>query len=271
MKHLYKIQFFADEAAGDAGVAAADAGQQTGEGTGPAAGDGGSVDRDAEFAKLIQGDYAEAYHKQVEGIVQKRLHNSKARLADQDRVLSKLSSRYGVDAGDTNALLQAIDADKAYLREQADENGVTEDVQAQLNELKALRERKAREDNFNQLREKLGASVEETQAVYPSFDLAEEMQDQRFMQFVSNGLSIKDAYEIIHKDEIIGGAMQYTADKVKEKVVNDIRARGLRPSENGAAAQSSARRTADIGSLGRDGIDKIIERAKRGEKITFRD
>ena len=270
MKHFFTLQFFAEES-GDAGVAAADAGQQTGAEQLSDAGNGNAPDRDAEFDRMIQGDYADAYHKKVEGIVQNRLRNSKAKLAELDGISQELARRYGVNAADTQGLLAALRADRAYIREQADENGVSEDVQAQLNELKAIREAKAAEDNYNQLKARLGEGVEETQAIYPSFNLEAEMGDPRFTQFIANGLSVKDAYEILHKDEIIGGAMQYTAKKVQEKVVNDIKARGLRPAENGAASQSSARQTVDIAGLGREGIDKIIERAKRGEKITFRD
>lgn len=61
------------------------------------------------------------------------------------------------------------------------------------------------------------------------------------MGLLRSGVDARTAYEVVHKDEIIGGAMQYTAQRVQEKVVNDIRARGMRPPENGGSGHRAPR------------------------------
>lgn len=234
------------------GVISADAGQSTGEVTSPAAGDGASEGK--------------TYTAQdVEGIVTKRLKTTKARLSAYEDLGRKLAGRYGVDVNDLQAISDAVESDRAWLREQADENGVTEDIQLQLNELQSRRAA----DDFATLKAKMGESVRETESIYPDFDLTTEMHNPKFMQFIGSGLSVRDAYEIIHKDEIIGGAMQYTAQQVREQTVNDIRARGMRPSENGTSSQAAASAHIDVNKLTPAQMDDLEARARRGERITF--
>lgn len=202
---------------------------------------------------------------EVEGIVTKRLKSTKAKLGAYDDMARKLASRYGVDANDMQALSDAIDGDTAWLREQADENGVTEEIQLQLNE---LRSKRAQED-FEATKARMRESVEATQAIYPDFDLRTEMNNPRFMQFIQNGLDVRDAYEIIHKDEIIGGAMQYTAEQIRAKTIAGIQARGMRPSENGLSSQATASAHIDVNKLSTAQMDELEARARRGERIVL--
>ena len=82
--------------------------------------------------------------------------------------------------------------------------------------------------------------AEDLKEIYPAFNLETEVQDQRFTDLLRNNIDLRTAYEVVHRDEILGGAMQYTARQVSEKLVNDIKAKGSRPTENGVSAQSAA-------------------------------
>lgn len=84
-----------------------------------------------------------------------------------------------------------------------------------------------------------------------------------------NGIDVKTAYEVVHKDEIIQGAMAVTARKVRERVIDNIRAYGRRATENGISSQAGIVFKTDINSLTKAGREEIDRKVARGEKIKF--
>jgi hypothetical protein len=74
---------------------------------------------------------------------------------------------------------------------------------------------------------------------------------------------------VLHKDEIIPAAMQFTAKTVEQKLTNKIIANGARPSENGMSSQSAAVIKSDVSQLSKEDRAEIIRRVARGEKIRF--
>ena len=73
----------------------------------------------------------------------------------------------------------------------------------------------------------------------------------------------------IHKDEIISGAMSYTAQKVREQVVKGIEAKGRRPLENGIASESGIVTVTDVNALTSKDILKILKQVEKGANIKF--
>jgi len=73
-----------------------------------------TVDRNAEFEKLIKGEYKDLFDAKMQDTIQKRLKNTKETV-DKFNSLSPmfdmLSKKYGVDATDTEALMKAIEDD----------------------------------------------------------------------------------------------------------------------------------------------------------------
>jgi hypothetical protein len=108
-----------------------------------------------------------------------------------------------------------------------------------------------------------------TKAVYPSFDLDTEMRNPEFVKLLKSGVDVRTSYEVLHKDEIIPAAMQFTAQKVGQQITNKIIANGARPVENGINSQSSAIVKSDVSQLSKDDRAEIIRRVARGEKIRF--
>ena len=86
---------------------------------------------------------------------------------------------------------------------------------------------------------------------------------------LKSGVDVRTAYEVAHHDEIISGAMQFTAQKVKEKTVNDIRARGMRPSEGGLGEHPAGEGQLDVTKLTRQQRADMAKRASRGEIINL--
>ena len=73
-------------------------------------------DRNAEFEKLIKGEYKDLYDARVQDTIQKRLKGSKeneAKLNALSPTIELLAKKYGVDANDVEALNKAIEEDDA--------------------------------------------------------------------------------------------------------------------------------------------------------------
>ncbi len=106
--------------------------------------------------------------------------------------------------------------------------------------------------------------------IYPDFDFKNEVKaNPLFAKLLNSGVSLKSAYEVIHKDEILSGAMAYTAERVREQVVRGIEAKGTRPTENGVNAQSGIVTVTDVNSLTKKDILKIIKQVEGGANIKF--
>ena len=236
-------------------------------------------DRNAEFEKLIKGEYKDLYDQRVQDTVQKRLKGSKETVDKYNALsptLELLAKKYGVDASNIEALNKAIEDDDSYYEQEALEKGVSVE---QLKEFKKMEKENAelkrmqKEQDAKEKGAKLYASwveqAEKAKAVYPSFDLRVEMQNQEFLDLLRANVNVKTAYEAIHIGEILPAAMQYTAKVAEQKMANKIIAGGARPSENGISSQSAARVKSDVSQLTKADLAEIARRVARGEKISF--
>ena len=50
---------------------------------------------------------------------------------------------------------------------------------------------------------KLRKEIAETVNIYPDFNLEKELENEEFKRFLNIGVPIKNAYEVIHIDEIV--------------------------------------------------------------------
>lgn len=236
-------------------------------------------DRNAAFEALIKGEYKDLYDARVQDTIQKRLKGSKeneAKLASLQPVLEILAKKHGVDAADINALAKAIQDDDSYFEEEALEKGMTvkqlkeiRQMERENAELKRqMRERQTKE-NANKLYSGWIQQAEEAKKVYPGFDLRTEMNDSRFVDLLRSNIDVRTAYEVLHKDEIIGGAMQFTAKTVESKIAKKIAAGASRPAENGMSSASPAVVKSDVSQLSKADRQEIIRRVAMGEKIRF--
>ena len=237
------------------------------------------IDRNAEFEKLIKGEYKDLYDQRIQDTIQKRLKSTKEtveRYNELAPILEMLSKKYGVDATDIRALNDAIEEDNSYYEEEALEKGITVE---QLKEIRKMErenadlKRQMRERELKENADKLYASwmnqAELLRGIYPSFDLESEMQNSKFTDLLRNNIDLRTAYEVLHKDEIIPAAMQFTAQNVQQKLTNKIIANGARPMENGISSQSSAVIKSDVSQLSKADRQEIARRVARGEKIRF--
>jgi len=80
---------------------------------------------------------------------------------------------------------------------------------------------------------------------------------------------VEHAYKTIHFDELVSDAMQTSAAVTERRVVNNVRAKGARPKENGTASQSAFQVRDDVSQLSRKERAEIARRVARGEMISF--
>ena len=97
---------------------------------------------------------------------------------------------------------------------------------------------------------------------YPDFQVKEEMENPVFVEYVfANGLSMEEAYVLTHFDKI--------AEEIRSKALEEMSANRERIMENGAAKNRPARANKSPKDLSDDEVDEIIERVRKGEKVTF--
>ena len=236
-------------------------------------------DRNAQFEALIKGEFKDLYDARVQDTIQKRLKGQKEtvdKFTALTPTLEMLAKKYGVDAGDIEALNKAIAEDDSYYEEEALQKGLTvqqlkeiRKMERENADLKAQMDEAQRQEKGRLLYSQWMQQAEEAKKVYPGFDLRAEMNNQRFVDLLRSNIDVRTAYEVLHKDEIIPAAMQFTAKKVEQQLTNKIIANGARPTENGMSSQGAAVVKSDVSQLSKADRAEIIRRVQRGEKIVF--
>ena len=136
----------------------------------------------------------------------------------------------------------------------------------------------AEDDEFvrereERLRNRISGWLSESKGIkelYPDFDLRNELRSSPlFSRLVLSGAPLQAAYEIVHKDEILSGAMAYTADRVREQVVKNIETKGRRPLENGISSESAVMTAVDVNALTAKDIHRILKQVENGASIKF--
>ena len=236
-------------------------------------------DRNAQFEALIKGEYKDLYDQRVQDTIQKRLKSTAETVNRYNAltpVLDMLASKYGVKADDAEALSKAIEEDSTFYEDEALERGISVEQLKQIKKIErenaALREERRQQETQKQA-DALYANwlqqSEQVKQVYPGFDLQGELQNEQFRALLRSNVPIQTAYEVIHKDEILPAAMQFTAQKVSEKVANNIRAGMNRPTEGAMGNRSSVVVKSDVSQLTKADRDEIDRRVARGERVVF--
>lgn len=268
------LTFFDGEATGsDNGQVAAD---QTGSDTTQVATEE-KEDLDADFEALIKGKYKAQYDARFQQGINARHKDymqNKQQLESLNPMLDMLKEKYGVS--DVKDLQKAIMDDDSYYEEEAMERGLTVEQLKYMKQMerenKAYKAREQESIQEQMQREKIeGWLRQETEFKQkaPEFSLRAELANPEFERLLAAGVNVETAFNVIHQDEIMSGAMNYTAKKAVEKTVNDIKARGMRPPENGLGTTAAEPKRKTVGEMTGEEILKMAKRAKKGEKISL--
>lgn len=281
------LQLFGEEGSADTGeIAGSTAEVSTGEGVATQAEEQPVAQAD-DWDSLIKGKYKEQYGKAVNDAVNKRFKHQKdlqGQIDAIDPIIRAVAERYGVKA-DVNgtipigALSDKVLNDNSMYEKEAFERGMSVE---DLKQMKSLERENAQLRRATQYTEEqrewdgLVAQGEALKETYPAFDMDNEMLNPQFGKllatFQRSGFpnAVQIAYETVHRDEIMGGAMQYAVQQTQQKISNSIQSGMNRPQENGTSQQAAGAPTAlDPSKLSKEQIEDIKRRAARGERITF--
>ena len=247
--------------------------------------------RRKEYRELVEGKFKDLYQEDTQNIVKQRFKETRdlhEKTTKQQAVLDILAQRYGIEDGDPVKIQEAIDKDNGLWADMAAEAGFddvskyrdymklqieTKNLRAAEAERVAAQEeaqRVARERRFVQVQTaKWAQEGEALKAKYPNFDIAADLQDKSFVGMLRAGVPMEVAYQAKHHSEIVAGAVSTAKAETEKNVVDNIRARGSRPQENGTQSQSSFTVRDDPHSLTKAERAEIARRAARGEVIRF--
>lgn len=250
----------------------------------PAAGEAKSTETSPEdkrkaFSELIKGEYKDIYAQEVQQIINRRFKETREleeANAKSRPVLDMLMQRYGIEDGDVSRLQEALENDDVYWEDAADHAGMTVDqykkyqkLQRQNAELiRAQQEQQGREEAYKTA-QRWQQEAEELKQIYPNLDLNEEIQNKQFVDLLRAGIPLRHAYEVTHLDTIVGNVAQTTAAQTEKSVTDNIRARGMRPKENGQTSQAAFTVKSDVRQLSRKDREEIARRVAMGEHIAF--
>ena len=280
MEKGYKLvlNLFAEGASGGDGATGTGT---TGEGTtngGQQASDP-PVDRKAAFRDMIKGEYKAEFDEVMQDNLKRRFKDHddlKKRVDDTRPLMELLAGKYGVGADDIAGIVKAAEEDDGYYEQEAAEKGLTvqqlkdfKRMERENAKLKAAAEERQRVEGMNRVHAQWARESEALKAIYPGFDFDTETQNADFSKMLSVGVGVKAAYEAVHMDEIMSGAMQYTAQRAQQQTVNNIRARGMRPDEGAMGSRAAGEARLDVSKLSKKERADLARRAMAGEKITL--
>lgn len=232
-----------------------------------------------KFRELVDTEFKDVYAQEFQSAFDRRFKNAREteeRLSAQQPIIDSLMAKYHITDGDIGKLAQAVDKDDGIWSEAAEEAGMSVEQYKRLQQLQRENEmfRRAERQNRSQQAaqqqlQKWYSEADGVKAEYPDFDFQKEAKNPQFLAMLRAGVPVKHAYEVSHIDAIKSGVARSTAQRTEKKVVDGIRAKGARPTENGVSSQGGITIKSDVTQLTRKDRAEIARRAARGEHIEF--
>ncbi len=236
-------------------------------------------DRRKAFDAMIDGEYKDVFEERFQQAFNRRFKETKGMeqtISDQKPIMDMLMQRYKIDDGDASKLLAAIEKDDRYWSEAADEAGLTveqykamQKLERENAELKQMRQRQQGMEAAQQRLAQWYAEGDKLKEVYPTFDFKAEAANPHFTDLLKKGISVQQAYELLHRDEINTAIAKNAAQAAGEQMKARIQAKGARPTENGTSSQSAVITKSDVHNLTKEDRAEQARRALRGEKIRW--
>lgn len=239
-------------------------------------------DKQKYFENMIKkgGEYHDQFSKYFQAEFNRRHKESKGleeQLKSYDPIMQTLSAKYGVDASDIKGLTKALENDNSLFEEAAFKEGLSPEqyrqkltLERENAELKAAVEKREAEERSNQIyKQWQDDALALGQKYGREIDLAAECENPEFTNLLANGVQFEAAYNAIHIDEMLNGAMAATAANVEQALVNKVTSRAQRPSENGIESSSTKVFKADVDKFTDADMKEIRRRVEAGAKIAL--
>lgn len=227
-------------------------------------------ERRTAFEKFVK-EYKDLYGEKMQEVINKRFKETKTlegQLEKWHPLMKALCDRFGTD--DAKSIQKAL-----FVEGQSIETAQHfETMQATIDEQKALIERLTRQEQNMQklavnqnIQHQVQAWQKEANELFEQnngFDLAAELQKPEFKALLRSGLSMQEAFDMMHYRE----AGEKAALRAEENLTKSIVARGYRPVENGVSG-------AGVGYIVKNDVRNfnaqdrlaIAQRVKNGERV----
>ena len=189
-----------------------------------------------------------------------------------------LAQQRGIDQGDYEAFAKSVAEDDSLVEEKAAEEGLTVEAyrtqQRLLAENRAYREQEEQREQEAEFREHINnlvAQGEDPKKRFPDFDLFTELQNPTFKRLTApnSGCTVEAAYFAVHHSELEPQLMGYGIQRAQQQISQTIQANRQRPVEGAMKTAQPANIAMDPRMMTRNERQKLIERARRGERIEF--
>lgn len=247
----------------------------------------GEPKKKADLKALLKEDaeLKAQYDKAVQSQITRRFKDYEG-LRERSQALDNLSNLVrsafpdAPQDGDANALFTYLQGKSDLFTEAASQAGMTVEAYRRMQEMEAknralLGEQRAMQEEARrqELYAKWDSEIPEVKAIYPDFDEQEEMTNEetgeRFTTLLSQGWTMRQAYEAIHMHEI----MDKTAQAVKKQTAMDT-AKQIKTGQ-GDVKESATGKTAlspvgsDLGKMSTKEIEDIVRRVSGGERVVL--
>lgn len=219
----------------------------------------------SDFERLIKGQYKDAFNQRVQRIVDKRFAKTKnleQQLGKSNAVMQALSEKYGVESSDYEGLAEAIAMEQSQISEDSEVNENFPEFEPDSEDFQVMEQALETAQHWQFQGEQLRESV-------PDFDIEQELSNPQFAAMLQSGIDVETAYRAIHMEEILGGAMQKTAQALAEKIARTRQQVSQRPAENGTSSHTGVITKTDVKELTPEDREEIARRVARGETISF--
>lgn len=110
--------------------------------------------------------------------------------------------------------------------------------------------------------------ADELAAQCPDFDLGAALSDTQFCALLRAGVDVRTAWFALHAQALLEAACVRAGRSAEQRVAEHIRARGLRPAENGLGGGGAGIVVRpDVSRMSRADRAELAARAERGERV----
>lgn len=191
------------------------------------------------------GEGAEAAVTEAETVTAEVPREVPRRYADLEPVLDAMAARFGVEAGDGKALMEAMNRQEQEARLRRQEGRVGRIYDGWMKEAEQLKQ------------------------LYPDFELRAEMQNPQFVRLLRSRVDLRTAFEVAHHAQLLPAAMAYAAKTVEAKLVSAMGRGSTRPMENGIRDSGAFVMGSDVAGMSKAEIARMCRRVEKGERVSF--
>lgn len=244
----------------------------------------GAEDLRREFLDLVNSKYKDVYTAETQRIINDRFKKEKGKeqqLTAQQPIIDALMRHYGIEDGDLSKLRASFEGDEAMngvlFAKEAEASGMSVEqyrkylqVQQENKELRQQEESRQARQKADETYNDWIRQATELAGKYPQFDLKTEVANNpRFVSMLRAGIPVQHAYEVTHLEDILAGNAASAAREMEKRVMDNVRAKGMRPSENGTSSQPGVVVKSDPNKFTKADRAEIARRVRRGERIVL--